>query len=153
MLRSSLSSLHLSVEQVEERTDILERQITEHVSAHHEASEAYHQHSEEIRFLQAKMADLEDRSRRNIIKFRGISETVKPPDLIHHIQQLFLKLIPQLSQADIAIDHAHRIAKPNHLPETVQRDVLPRIHFFQTKERIMSATSATLPDPYSSISL
>lgn len=99
-LRSSLSSLHFRVDQIEERTDMLERQVTEHTTAHHEASEAYHQHSQEIQFLQAKVTDLEDRSRRNNIKFRGIPETIKPPDLIHYIQQLFLKLIPQLSQAD-----------------------------------------------------
>lgn len=93
---------------------MLERQVTEHTTAHHETSEAYHQHSQEIQFLQAKVIDLEDRSGRNNTKFRGIPETIKPPDLIHYIQQLFIKLIPQLSQADLAIDHAHRIAKPNY---------------------------------------
>lgn len=39
-------------------------------------------------------ADLEDRSRRNNIKFRGIPEAVKPPDLTHYIQQLFFNSSP-----------------------------------------------------------
>lgn len=71
-LRSSLSSVLTRLEQVEECTDMLERQITEHASTHHEASEPSYQHSEEICLLQAKVADLEDHSRRNNIKFRGI---------------------------------------------------------------------------------
>lgn len=36
----------------------------------------YDHHTEEICFLQAKVVDLEDRSRRNNVKFRGIPETI-----------------------------------------------------------------------------
>lgn len=125
-LRLSLFSVHTRLEHVEEHTDMLERQMTEYAFA---PPEAFYHHSEEIRLLQAKVADLENCSRKNNIKFRGIPKTVKPQDLIHYIQQLFFKLNPQLSQADIAIDRAHRIVKPNYLPESVPRDVL-RIHVF-----------------------
>lgn len=52
--RSSLSSLHSSVDQVEERTNMLERQITENASVHHKASEAYHHYSQEIQFYKLR---------------------------------------------------------------------------------------------------
>lgn len=77
------------------------------------------------------MVDLKDRARRNNIEFRGIPESVKHPYLIHYIQSFFLKLLPQLTQADIAIDRAHRIAKPNHLPASVPRDVLAALISFK----------------------
>lgn len=102
-----------------------------------------------------KVADLEDHSRRNHINFTGIPENIKPPNLIPYLQQLFLKFLPQLSKADIIIDCAHRIAKPNHLPVSIPRDVLAQIHFFHIKERIVAAarSASKLPDPYSSVSL
>lgn len=76
-LCSSISSLQSRIDQVEEHTDILERQATDHAAIYYEVTEAYHQHSEEIGFLQAKVADLEDHYRRKNIKFRGIPEIMK----------------------------------------------------------------------------
>lgn len=60
--------------------------LADYSDTYHEVTETYHQHFEELSFLYAKVADLEDRSKRNNIKFRGILETVKPPYLIYYIQ-------------------------------------------------------------------
>lgn len=79
-LRSSISTLHNIIDRVEERTIDLGKVVTEHTSVYNEMADAYDHHTEEIRFLQVKMADLEDRSRRNNIKFRSILETIKPPE-------------------------------------------------------------------------
>lgn len=137
-LRNSFSNHHSRIDQVEEYTEDLERLISEHFAAYNEIADAHDHQVEEIRFLQAKVADLEDRSRRNNIKFRGIPETVKAQDQIPYIQQLFLKLLPHLHQAGLIIDRAHEIAKPNHLPASVPL-MLVCIHFFHTKEHIMAA--------------
>lgn len=98
---------------------------------------------------------MEDQSRKNNTKFRGIPGTVKPPYLIPYIQQLVLKLLPQLCQADLIIDHGHQIAKPNNVPASVPRNTQERIHFFQIKERIMATarSAPSLSDPYSAVTL
>lgn len=81
-LRSSISMLHFRIDQVEDRTDDIEKQLTEHTVAYNEMADAHDKHAEEIQYLQAKVADLEDHSRRNNIKFRGVPESVKAPKLI-----------------------------------------------------------------------
>ena len=50
---------------------------------------------------------------------------------------MFKALIPGLADIDVTIDRIHRLPKPSHLPETVPRDVLLRLHFFHIKEQLM----------------
>lgn len=147
-LCSPISNLHSRIDHVEECTDYLERLMSEHSTGYNKIADTHDHHAEEFRFLQTTVADLEYQSRRNNIKAYQ-----KPLYLIPYIQQPFLKLLPQLHQADLIIDHAHRIDKPNHLPASVPRDVLAFIHFFQVIERIMAATrsASSLPDPYSKL--
>lgn len=50
--------------------------------------------NEKITWLKDKIADLEDRPRRNNIKIRGISESVSPQKLQQFVQSLFPSLAP-----------------------------------------------------------
>lgn len=95
--------------------------------AHDKMVDAHETQSDMIRKLQLKVADLEDRSHHNNINIRGVPKAVKSQDLIPYLQ-LFLKLIPDLIPRDILMDRAHRIRKPAHLPDTIPRDFLTRIH-------------------------
>lgn len=131
--RSSVLQVHSRIDHVEERTDQIERQMEEVTHACNELIESHSGHAEEIQYLKAKVADPEDRSRRNNNKFRGITEIVKNSDLVPFIQQLFLKIVPLLPPSDLLINRTHRIYKPKHLPASVSRDVLARIHFFLHK--------------------
>lgn len=70
-LQSSISMLHSRIDHLEDSTDDLEKQMTEYTAAYNDITDAHDQHTEEIRYLQAKVADLEDRSRGNNIKFWG----------------------------------------------------------------------------------
>lgn len=56
-------------DRVEKSTDILEKKVADHSNTYHEVTEACHQHSEELSFLYAKAADLEDHYRWNNVKF------------------------------------------------------------------------------------
>lgn len=102
--------------------------------AHHVLLDAHDHHQDEIQTNVLKLADLEDRSRRNNIKFRGIPESVSFNELKKYLQQLFATLLPNLSPHDLLIDRAHRIAKPNPLPAETPRAVLARINRFPHKE-------------------
>lgn len=72
------------------------------------------------------MADLEDRARRNHIRFQGIPENDKPPDLKKFLRDMITVLIPTVPQQELAIDRAH----PLYLPERLPRDVMAKILFF-----------------------
>lgn len=89
--------------------------------------------------MTAKLADLEDRSRRNNNKFCGIPEPVSAMDLKGFLCQLLCTLVPEANDAELVIDRAHRLPKPSFLSDTVPRDVLARIHYFHVKDNAMRA--------------
>lgn len=150
-----MKSTHRELSIIGDRVDYVEQRMDEFTGAHNELVDAHSEIEEELKQLKLKVADIEDRSRRNNIKFRGIPEAVKPADLTSFLQQLMMKTIPELTAADVTIDRAHRLPKPAHIPDTVPRDVIARIHFYHVKDQLMrySRQNVSLPDPYAGISL
>lgn len=96
-LRASINHLATRVGGLEERSHNMELQISEMVAAHNEVVDVHELQAETIHKLQIKVEDLKDRSRRNNIKLRGISEAVKRHEIVPLLKQLFLKLLPDLS--------------------------------------------------------
>lgn len=74
--RSSVSHVHSRIDHVQERKAGIERQMEEVTHSYNELIYSQPAHAEDIQFLKAKVADLEDRSRQNNIKFRGLPATV-----------------------------------------------------------------------------
>lgn len=102
-----------------------------------------------------KVLDLEDRSRRNNIRLRGIPESV-PPDQLNALLTDFLAFtLPHRTNQDLIIDRIHRIPKPRHLSAQVPRDTIARIHFYPVKEEFLKALRAqpALPDRFRNISI
>lgn len=120
--------------------------MEEFTLAHNELVDAHFDVEDEIKSMRLKMADIEDRARRNNIKFRGIPES---------IQKLITTVIPSLGPTDIIIDRAHRLPKPSFLPDQIPRDVIARIHFYHIKVQLMrfARQHPPLPDPFSGIAL
>ncbi|XP_073411541.1 uncharacterized protein [Dendrobates tinctorius] len=106
--------------------------------------------SSEIQKLKIKLADQENRSRRNNIKIRGISEDITQEALPTHIKDIFRKAIPTLTDSELIIDRAHRIPKPTRVSADLPRDTILRIHFYNTKEKILQylKKEKTFPEPY-----
>lgn len=65
---------------VDDRVSHVEEKIGEFASTFNELVDAHNDRDDEMMEMKIKLADLEDRSRRNNIKIRGIPETVKPPE-------------------------------------------------------------------------
>ncbi|CAH2319323.1 sulfotransferase family cytosolic 2B member 1 [Pelobates cultripes] len=107
--------------------------------AHNAITDRLQEMEDTITAQNVKLADLEDRSRRNNIRISGIPETVLAPDLQQYLQDLFQTLKPEIHPDQLIVDRVHRLGRPNHLPPTAARDVIARIHFFHSKERIMKA--------------
>lgn len=112
----------------------LESKMADLYTAHNDLVDAYTDQESEMQRLQNKIADLEDRSRRNNIKFRGIPESIPPNELTNFVQRLMKALIPSLTDIKLCVDRAHRTPKPKFLPDTAPRDTLARIHYYHVKE-------------------
>lgn len=121
------------------RVDHIEDKMGDFAASHNTLIDAHNDQSDEITWLRSKVADLEDRSRRNNIKIRGVPENVLPPQLQQYAQDLIQTFLPNIPDNEIYIDRIHRLPKPAHLPDNIPRDVLMRVHFYQTKEQLMSA--------------
>uniref|UniRef100_A0A803JZM3 L1 transposable element RRM domain-containing protein n=1 Tax=Xenopus tropicalis TaxID=8364 RepID=A0A803JZM3_XENTR len=122
-----------------DRTAHMETKMAEYAAAHNDLADSHTQLESEMDKLKDKVADLEDRSRRNNLKLRGIPETITPPELEAYLKGLLETIMPEAPQTDLTIDRIHRIPKPKTAPEPAPRDVLTKIHFFKTKEKLLQA--------------
>lgn len=102
--------------------------------------------------IKVKMADMEDRARRNNIKIWGIPESVLQEDLRNYVSQLFTTVLPELSALDFTVDRI-RLPKPTYLPGSVPRDAILRLYFYHTKEKLMSVSRQReqIPSPYNDL--
>lgn len=145
----------VEMEALGNRVDQVEFNMTDYAQAHNELIDAHDALLDEMRTMKIKMADLEDRSRRNNITFRGIAESVPAAELRSYLQKMIAELLPDVQGQDLTIDRVHRLPKPSFLPERIPRDVIAKIHFFHVKDRLMqfARQRASLPEPYAGISL
>lgn len=102
----------------------------EFAASHNHLIDSHEKMVIDIDNIKAKLIDLEDRFRRNNIKFKGIPEYISPSALTAYVQAILKQLLPTSSAMDFTIDRAHRIPRPRHLPETAPRDTLAHIYFY-----------------------
>ncbi|XP_077118708.1 NXPE family member 3-like [Ranitomeya variabilis] len=154
-MRSMMAELRREVEELGSCTDHLENKMSELVSSHNELWEAHDNLQLLATRTHAKTLDLEDRSRRNNVKLRGIAETVGTEDLKAFLQDFILTVLPLYTKEGIIIDRIHRIPKPSGLDPSVPRDVLARIHFFVMKDEFLQALRAnpSLPDRFAAVTV
>lgn len=138
-----------------ERVSHVEDKMGEFSDSHNSLVDSHNRLEDELDSLKTKLADMEDRNRRNNIKFRGIPESVPPAELTPYLQRLIREVLPSVTTHDLIIDRAHRLPKPKGLPDTVPRDVIARIHFYHIKEDLMSTARklSQLPEPFSRVKL
>lgn len=152
-LMQCVSQMKSEVAAVGEHVNHVENKMAEFASAHNELVDAHNDKDEELESLKSKMVDLKDRSHRNNVKLCGVVESVTPSELRQYVQQLITNLLPDTLAGEIIVDRAHRLPKPQHLPDKIPRDVLARMHFFHVKDDLMhfSRQHSPLPDPYMGI--
>lgn len=144
-LRSSLQSdlmkcmhkFNNNLQAVETRVEHIEQKMGEYATTINELVDSHEEREGDTEWIKEKIADIEDRNRRNNLKIRGIPETVQQADLRTYVSSLFRSLLPDLSDMEITIDRVHRLPKPSYLSEHIPRDVILRLHFYQAKEQLM----------------
>lgn len=158
-LMSDLSSLfhkmNSDLHVMDQRVSTIEQGMTECTTTVNDMIDTLDEVRDEQDWVRAKLANLEDRSRRNNVKLRGVPETIQSAELQNYAKDLIRTILPDISPRDIIVDRIHRIAKPSHLAASVPRDVLMRIHFFHIKEKLMAEArlKSPLPRPYEEIHL
>lgn len=86
--------------------------------------------------LQLHLEDLEDRSRRNNLRLRGIPEATGVEDLSATVTAIFQEVMGP-SPPSVELDRVHRILGPKSPDPARPRDVLCRIHHYNQKELIL----------------
>lgn len=87
-----------------------------------------------------EIADLEDRSKRNNLKIRGIPESIQQSALKECFTQLVSAFLPDKLPGELIIDCIHWLPKPPYLSDAIPRDTIVQINFFHIKENVMLAT-------------
>ncbi|OCT55984.1 hypothetical protein XELAEV_18004117mg [Xenopus laevis] len=107
----------------------LENRIVEMTAARNVLVDAHKDLMKENKWIKEKLADGEDRNRRNNVKIRGVSETVSTTELKDYVKNLLHTAFPTLR--------------------------LTRIHFFHVKEMLLDATreGRKLPEEYKDLSI
>lgn len=113
-LTSALESRILSLEQAQESRD------------------------RELQEVQLHLEEMEDRSRRNNLRLRGIPEATESEDLAVTVTAIFHRLL-ETPPPTLEIDRVHRALGPKSTDPERPRDVLCRLHRYAQKEVILRA--------------
>ncbi|CAH2315837.1 Hypothetical predicted protein, partial [Pelobates cultripes] len=153
--QTSISDLKKEIQAIGDRTEHLENKLETHAAAHITMLTKIKQLEAHISSHDNKLADLEDRSRRNNLRLRGIPESVAVGDLQAFATNLFQNLCPDIPAQMLLLDRIHRVAKAKAAPVSAPRDVLLRAHYHHIKEEILRAsrTNKSLAEVYKDIQI
>lgn len=152
-IKQVIQPLQGTVQELGGRTSHVENKLGELVKSHNRLLDDHRALQEETEKIKKKMADAEDRNRRNNLKVRGIPESIQQSDLAKYMRDLILHFLPECDKQHLILDRTHRLPKPKGIPEHLPRDVITRVHFFHIKEDFLKAIrmQQPLPNPYSKI--
>lgn len=134
------AELRGEITQIGDRTDTLENKFDEMVNYVQAIEEENHNLRLSVSQLQLQQEDLENRERRQNLRFRGILETVCDSELRPYLLSLFNNLVPSVVDIDWRLDRAHRSLGPKPPAGARPRDVVVRFHYFESKEALTLAT-------------
>lgn len=94
--------------------------------------------ADRITDLQLQTEMLEDRSRRNNLRIRGIPEALEVEDSEGKTKAVFQSIL-KTTTVDLVIDRVHRALGPKPQNPMRPRDIICRVHRSQQKELILRA--------------
>lgn len=101
---------------LDDRVSHMESKMGEFTSNFNELVNAHSEQQEDMEWMKDKLANLEDRSRKNKVK---IPQSVKPVALKDFFTKLMSDHLPEAPPSDLLLDH--RLPKPPpNLPDNVQ---------------------------------
>lgn len=106
-MMTCIAELRKDVSSIGDRVNHIEDKIGEFIVAHNELVDAHTDTEGDMQAMKDKIADLEDRSRRNNIKLRGVEEAVIPAKLRHYVQQFIVTILLDTPDSEVIVDRAH----------------------------------------------
>lgn len=94
-----------------------------------------------IQQIMYQQDDIENRSRSNNIRIRGIPESVDHKDLAVAVTAIFNQLQQKPKDAPLELDRVHRTSGQRNPDSSFVRDTLSRVNFYKMKEEIMGVAS------------
>ncbi|KAG8580053.1 hypothetical protein GDO81_007107 [Engystomops pustulosus] len=135
--RQEFASLRSDVTSLTSRVDDLEQAQSSTAMSLESIQDMIQQHHAQLHALQQHMDDIENRSRRNNLRIKGLPESVQPATLFSTITEILNGILGRPPNTPIEIDRAHRALRPLDLNAQIPRDVVCRIHFYSLKEQIL----------------
>lgn len=123
-MMACIQQTKFEIQELGERVDHVDRSMCDFADNYNTLVDTHTAQAEDISWIKEELADLEDRSRRNNLKIRGITQSVQA-------SQAFL-----FTSVDLTIDRIHHVPKPSFLPRVVPGDEILIIHFLQVKEQL-----------------
>lgn len=90
-----ISQIRREVDDMGDRIHHVANKMGDFAVAHNELVDTHNETEDVLKAIKAKIADLEDRTRRNNVKFRGVAENILPAEPRNHIKQLIATLLPE----------------------------------------------------------
>lgn len=115
-----INPIKAKLQEHDHRIPYIEDKMATMHNAHNQVVDFLQEQDKKLLWIKNKVADLEDRSHRNNIKFRGIPEAIQPQELNAYSMRLMQTIVPNLSETELLLD---RIPKPAFLPDNTSLDV------------------------------
>lgn len=136
-LKSELMEIRSDIRQILSRINSVE-ETTEKIIAHSSALEnKVLAQQRELQDLRLHIDDLENRSRRNNLRIKGMPESVEDKDIHTALNSIFSELIGKEDSQNLGIERAHRVYRPKGNTSDMPRDILCYLLSFSLKEEIL----------------
>lgn len=136
-IKEELSEIRSDIREIASRTNAIEESTNVLINHAEHTEKIILSQRREIYRMKLQIDDLENRSRRNNIRLKGLPETVLDKDIHAVLTQLFNELLQQDESTELFIERAHRVYRPKHIQSDIPRDVLCCLQSFRTKENIL----------------
>lgn len=134
--RRDIQEVRGEVSSLSERVTLGEMAVSsleDRVSALEQAQDS---HKDSAISLQLHLEEIEDRSRRNNLRLRGIPEAVGSDQLAETVKEIFRTALDE-SGTEIELNRVHRTLGPRPSDPSNPRDVVCRLHRYLQKEAIL----------------
>ncbi|CAH2316605.1 Hypothetical predicted protein [Pelobates cultripes] len=124
-------------------TEEVEKRLHSQEQSHLELVDTVKMLQRQVNQQGEKLADAEDRSRRNNLRIRGIPDNIDVVELANYAQKMLKAVKPVVSNSDLLLDRIHRLPKPSNAPAAEPKDVKVRFQYYHIKEEFLSAVCTT----------
>ncbi|XP_040181316.1 uncharacterized protein LOC120915124 [Rana temporaria] len=129
-IRADFQNLGSRIETIEHNLDVNVARTTQN-------ADHLQYMQDQLELAQARIDELENRSRRGNFRIRGLPESVL--DIDSAVQDIIKMLLPHIPAHKLDLDRAHRSLGPIR-KDGLPRDIVIKPHYFSTKEEIMKCS-------------